>query len=155
MKIRFAVPALLLLAVTPSSAAPPTVTPEQFLRGLYAKYVPHGKPVAFVYPDAKNIVDPAMLKLLKHDRDMSKGEVGAMDGDPICNCQDWGTLKVTTLKVTMSGDSAASADVTFKDLGDVQNMRFSLVVVDGDWRIHDISTKDTPSLAAYLRDYKY
>jgi hypothetical protein len=34
-------------------------------------------------------------------------------------------------------------------------MRFSPVYLDGGWRIHDISTKDTPSLAAYLRDYKY
>ncbi len=31
----------------------------------------------------------------------------------------------------MSGESAASADVTFKNFGDVQNARFSLVVVDG------------------------
>jgi hypothetical protein len=153
---RFLVSALLcLFAVTPSWAAPPAASPEQFLRGLYAAYKPHGKQVAFDYPDAKSIVDPAMLKLLKHDRDMSKGEVGAIDSDPICNCQDFGVIKVMSLKVTMSGESAASADVTFKNFGDVQNARFSLVVVDGGWRIHDISTKDTPSLAGYLRDYKY
>jgi len=155
MKIGFAILALLLLAAAPSFAAPPSMSPEQFLRGLYAAYKPHGKPVAFDYPDAKSIVDPAMLKLLKHDHDMSKGEVGAIDSDPICNCQDYGTIKVMSLKVTMSGAGAASADVTFKVFSDVQNARFSLVVVDGAWRIHDISTKDTPSLAAYLRDYKY
>jgi hypothetical protein len=155
MKMRFVVPALLLLAVTPAWAAPSAASAEQFLRGLYANYKPHGKPVSFVYPDAKGLVDPAMLALLKHDKVKSKGEVGAMDSDPVCNCQDWGTLKVTSLKVTMSGDSAASADVTFKNLDDVENMRFSLVYLDGGWRIHDISTKDTPSLAAYLRDYKY
>jgi hypothetical protein len=155
MKMRFVVPAFLLLTAVPAWAAPSAASAEQFLRGLYAKYKPHGKPVSFVYPDAKAIVDPAMLKLLKHDQTMSKGEVGAMDSDPVCNCQDWGTLKVTALKVTMSGAGAASADVTFKDLDDVQNMRFSLVYLDGGWRIHDISTKDTPSLVAYLRDYKY
>ncbi len=156
MMTRILVSALLcLFAVTPSWAAAPAVSPEQFLRGLFAKYKPHGKPVAFDYPDAKSIVDPAMLKLLKHDRDMSKGEVGAMDSDPICSCQDYDAIKVMSLKVTMSGDSAASADVTFKNFGDVQNARFSLVAVDGGWRIHDISTKDTPSLAGYLRSYKY
>jgi hypothetical protein len=155
MKLSFAAAALLLLAATPSFADPTPASAEQFLRGLYANYKPHGKPVSFVYPDAKGIVDPAMLALLKHDKVKSKGEVGAMDSDPVCNCQDWGTLKVTSLKVTMSGAGAASADVTFKDLDDVQTMRFSLVYLDGGWRIHDISTKDTPSLVAYLRDYKY
>src|SRR6202789_2715048 len=130
MKLRFAVSALLLLAATPSFADPTPASAEQFLRGLYANYKPHGKSVSFVYPDAKTIVDPAMLKLLKHDQTMSRGEVGAMDSDPVCNCQDWGTLKVTSLKVTMSGASAASADVTFKNLDDVQNMRFSLVYLD-------------------------
>jgi Protein of unknown function (DUF3828) len=155
MKMRFVVPALLLLTAVPAWAAPSAASAEQFLRGLYANYKPHGKPVSFVYPDAKAIVDPAMLALLKHDKVKSKGEVGAMDSDPVCNCQDWGALKVTSLKVTMSGDSAASADVAFKNLDDAETMRFSLVYLDGGWRIHDISSKDTPSLAAYLRDYKY
>jgi hypothetical protein len=158
MKMRFAACAVLLLAAAPSwaapAAAPTAASAEQFLRGLYAQYKPHGKPVAFDYPDAKAIVDPAMLKLIKRDHDMAKGEVGAIDSDPICNCQDWGTLQVVSLKVTMSGAAAATADVTFKDLGDTQKMHFSLVVVDGAWRIHDISTKDTPSLADYLRNYK-
>jgi len=137
------------------AAAPSAATAEQFLRGLYAKYTPNGKPTPFVYPDAKGIVDSAMLALLKNDRDKSNGEVGAMDSDPICRCQDWNALKVTALRVAMQGANAAAADVAISDDGDVQKIHFSLVWMKDGWRIRDIGTGDEPSLAAYLRNYKY
>jgi hypothetical protein len=128
---------------------------EQFLRGLYAKYTPNGKPTPFVYPDAKTIADPAMLALLKNDQEKSNGEVGAMDSDPVCNCQDWEALKVTSLHVKMQGASAATADVSISDSDEAQKIHFSLVWTKEGWRIHDIGTRDEPSLLAYLRNYKY
>ena len=161
MKTRFSIFALLCLSFAGFSAAQAAApvasvaTAEQFLRGLYAKYTPNGKPTPFVYPDAKGIVDPAMLALLEHDQDKSKGEVGAMDSDPVCRCQDWTSLKVASLHVTMQGSSAATADVSISDSGEVQKINFSLVWMKDGWRIHDIGTKDEPSLAAYLRNYKY
>ena len=153
---RFLVSALLcLFAATPAMAEPSAATAEQFLRGLYAQYTPHGKPVAFVYPDAKGMVDPAMLALLKHDKDASNGEVGAMDSDPICGCQDWTAVKVVSVHVTMPDKATAAADIVFSDNGEVEKVHFALVWTSGGWRIHDIGTKDEPSLAAYLRNYKY
>jgi hypothetical protein len=137
------------------AAEPTAASAEQFLRGLYAKYVHNGKPSPFVYPDAKNIADPGMMALLKNDHDKSKGEVGAMDSDPICRCQDWEAIKVTSVHVTMQGASAANADVTFSDMGDVQKIHYALVWTKDGWRIHDIGDKDEPSLIAYLKTYKY
>jgi Protein of unknown function (DUF3828) len=160
MKRHFSVFAALCLSIATVSAvlAAPVAsaaTAEQFLRGLYAKYTPNGKPTPFVYPDAKGIADSAMLALLKGDRDKSKGEVGAMDSDPICRCQDWNALKVISLHATTSGGAAAVADVAILDDGHVEKIHFALVWLNGGWRIHDIGTKDEPSLVAYLRNYKY
>jgi hypothetical protein len=45
--------------------------------------------------------------------------------------------------------------VTFSDLGERQTLHFSLVRSKAGWRIHDIGSKDEPSLAAYLKSYKY
>lgn len=145
------------LAALSAPAAPvsPQASAEAFLRGLYAKYAPGGKPTPFVYPEAAAIVDAPMLALLKTDRDRSNGEVGAMDMDPICRCQDWQALKVASLSVSMTGADAATADVTFSDLGERQTLHFSLVRSKAGWRIHDIGSKDEPSLAAYLKSYKY
>ncbi len=142
-----------LSAVT--AAEPNAASAEQFLRGLYAKYTHNGKPTPFVYPDARTIADADMMALLKHDRDKSNGEVGAMDSDPVCRCQDWEAIKVTALHVTMQGANAASADVTISDIGDVQKIHFSLVWSKDGWRVHDIGAKGEPSLIAYLRNYKY
>ena len=138
-----------------TAADPNAASAEQFLRGLYAKYTHNGKPTPFVYPDARTIADANMMALLKRDRDKSNGEVGAMDSDPVCRCQDWEAIKVTAVHVTMQGMNAAAADLTFSDLGDVQKLHYSLVWTKDGWRIHDIGAKDEPSLIAYLRNYKY
>jgi len=134
---------------------PNAASAEQFLRGLYAKYTHNGKPTPFVYPDARTIADANMMALLKRDRDKSNGEVGAMDSDPVCRCQDWEAIKVTALQVAIQGANAASADVTFSDMGEVQKVHYSLAWTKDGWRIHDIGTRDEPSLIAYLRNYKY
>ena len=134
---------------------PNAASAEQFLRGLYAKYTHNRKPTPFVYPDARTIADANMMALLKRDRDKSNGEVGAMDSDPVCRCQDWEAIKVTALQVALQGANAASADVTFSDMGEVQKVHYSLAWTKDGWRIHDIGTGDEPSLIAYLRNYKY
>ena len=148
--------ALILAGISAAQAVDPTAaSAEQFLRGLYAKYTHNGKPTPFVYPDAKTIADADMMALLKHDRDKSNGEVGAMDSDPICRCQDWEAIKVKSLTVTMQSASAANADVTISDLGDVQKIHYALIWTKDGWRIHDIGAKDEPSLVTYLKTYKY
>jgi hypothetical protein len=147
---------LLTAGISVSWAAEPSAaSAEQFLRGLYAKYTPKGKPTAFVYPDAKTIADPGMMALLKNDQQKSGGEVGAMDGDPVCDCQDWDGLKITSLHATLQGSGAVSADVSFTNAGSKENIHFSLVWTKDGWRIHDIGTKDQPSLVTYLKTYKY
>src|SRR5437868_14915519 len=142
--------AMLLVSGLSAAAAgePNAASAEQFLRGLYAKYTHNGKPTPFVYPDARTIADADIMALLKRDHDRSNGEVGAMDSDPVCRCQDWEAIKVTAVHVTMQGANAASADVTFSDMGDVQKIHYALVWTKDGWRIHDIGAKDEPSLVA-------
>jgi len=48
-------------------------------------------------------------------------------------------------------DAIASVDFDLAG-GDKRTERLDLVLVGGVWRIHDIHTKDTPSLRAYLTD---
>ena len=155
-RLAIAISCILTAGISAAQAAEPSAaSAEQFLRGLYAKYVRNGKPTPFVYPDARNIADPAMMALLKNDRDKSNGEVGAMDSDPICDCQDWDVITVTSVHVTMQGANAATADLAISDWGDIHKFRYALVWTKDGWRIHDIGTKDTPSLVTYLKTYKY
>lgn len=139
-----------------TQATPIEASPRAFLERLYSAYTPRGKGNDFSYPGARDIVDAPLLALLHRDQIKSKGEVGAMDSDPICQCQDWESFKVLSMHTQTSGAARASGDVTFMpDTKDTEKVHFELVRENGAWKIHDISTHDTPSLQAYLRNYKY
>lgn len=151
--------ALFAQVMSAAGAAPaqsPAQSPEQFVRALYAQYVPGGKPTAFDYPEAARIVDSEMLALLRRDRDSTpKGDEGAIDSDPVCQCQDWGSLKIRSLQIKAADKDRSSATVAFSNLDGHETVRLDLVRADGRWKIHDIGTAISPSLLAYLRSYKY
>jgi hypothetical protein len=143
----------------PAGAAPVADTPDGFLRHVYAQYAPGKKTVAFVYPDAAPMVDASLLALLRHDEQMSKGEVGALDYDPVCQCQDWGPFKLISVRIVSSAQARAVADATFENGSGrdaaPETVRFDLVRTSEGWRIHDVHSKEAPSLQATLRTAKY
>jgi hypothetical protein len=119
-------PAILLFTGSAHAAAIAD-SPRAFLERLYSGYTPKGKGNDFAYPEARAIVDAPLLALLHRDQIGSKGEVDAMDSDPVCQCQDRESLKVLCMHTQ----------------------------VDGAWKIQDLSWHGKPGLQAYLRDYKY
>jgi hypothetical protein len=148
--------AAILLSTGAAHATPIEASPRAFLERLYSAYTPKGKGNDFAYPVAGAIVDASLLALLHRDQIKSKGEVGAMDSDPICQCQDWESFKVLSMQTQTIGAARASGDVTFMpDPKDTEKVHFDLVRENGAWKIHDISSHDIPSLQAYLRNYKY
>ena len=82
------------------------------------------------------------------------GDVGKLDWDPICDCQDAGDpgeLKVQSIKLTATGQSRMKAEVLFTIVKESRTVTFSLLETKGGWRIDDITTKRTPSLQALLK----
>ena len=149
-------PAAILLPLAATATHAAAQSPDDFLKHLYDGYAPGKTPLAFVYPQARSFVDASMLALLQHDEKMSKGEVGALDYDPICQCQDWQDLKVISVHTKMLAPDHATGDVTFTNTHDKpQTVHYDLVLVKGAWLIHDLGDKATPSLQAYLKTYKY
>jgi hypothetical protein len=148
--------AAILLFTGSAQAATIADSPHAFLERLYSAYTPKGKGNDFAYPEARAIVDESLMALLHRDQIKSKGEVGAMDSDPICQCQDWESFKVLSMHAQMTSADRASGDVTFMpDPKDTENVHFDLIRENGAWKIHDLSWHGTPSLQAYLRNYKY
>ena len=139
------------------SAAPATEVAgaRAFLVWVFSHY-PLRDPNRFdpIGRSSGSVFDPPMIALFReNDRLTPKGDEGALDGDPICDCQDDGGLVVKHLAVSAKDvlGATATVDLVFAG-GDKRTMRFDLVRVGGHWRIHDIHTKDTPSLRAYLID---
>jgi hypothetical protein len=95
-----------------------------------------------------------LYRLIVADRTGHPGEVGNLDGDPICDCQDPGhpgQLKVQSIALSASTPASLKATVGFVIVHDPRTVTLLLLKTPSGWRIDDIATKDTPSLRALLR----
>ena len=148
----FALAAVALFgAATAHAAAPDVTSARAFVQKLYAHY-PQPANGPFFSPtdkDAASVFDSGMVALFREDVRLAKGEVGFVDADPICQCQDDGGLKPKIISVAMSGANAATAviDLHF-DGGKPNPLTLHLVVVGGQWRIYDLSSPDMKSYRA-------
>jgi hypothetical protein len=127
-----------------------------YLEGLYAHYK-SSKGNTFE-PFGRNegdVFDADTIALLKADEAAAHGEVGAIDSDWLCQCQDFESIQ-STISVQSATPTTAAAAADFKDtqISDAkpEHITFDLVKVNGAWRIHDIHTADQPSLRKVLQD---
>jgi Protein of unknown function (DUF3828) len=144
---------LLLLAFLASGAAQAQdmKAAEDFLKGIYATYKAKGKPIALASPKALTILTPDLAKVVRLDEQAVNGEVGFLEADPICDCQDF-DIRSVTISVQPDGAGRAKATASFKNLGHATQIGFDLATIGGQWRIADIYDKEMPSLRKALED---
>lgn len=133
---------MMLLALL-VAAAPATETPKAYMERVYASY----RDKDFGPFDHPNLYfAPRLLGAIKEDARLAHGEVGYVDGDPICQCQDTDGLHAKVAKVTKQSTTRALAEVVL-DFTDstARRVKFSLVRTNAGWRIADVSTSDEPS----------
>jgi len=147
-----------LLLLTPIAHAQDLSAARTFVQQLYSSYA---HPASQADPDptgklAPSIFSPSLLQLIRHDRARTpRGDAPALDGDPICDCQDFQGLRLISLAVTPVDATHASASVAFQVFADdpksVRSLRLSLVRTPQGWRIDDIASADIPSLRKFLQ----
>ena len=155
-------------AETPAAIAtnsPPTASALQpassdaddvkaFLEGLYAHYK-SSKDDTFQPFDgsASEVLDPDTLALMKADAKALNGELGDIDGDWLCDCQDFESITaVVTVQSATPTDAKATAVFTDTMDGKPKTDTFELAKTPAGWRIHDMGTPDQPSLRKVLSD---
>ena len=149
-----------LPAATPVSTAEASGaeagSPQAFLEGLYAHYKASsstGTSWAPMDANVKDVFDPDTVALLAADTKALKGELGEIDGDWLCDCQDWGSI-AATVTVTSQTPTTAKATAAFHDtqVPDEKDKRdtFDLVKTPAGWRIHDMGTPQDASLRHVL-----
>lgn len=138
---------LALLAALLAPAAP-AETPRAFVERLYAGYRdPDYNPLA----RPKRIFAPPLVAAIREDRRLSSDEVGYMDADPLCQCQDASGLSPQVGEVRRSGRSTATAHVLLSlDGSERRELHLRLVRTPAGWRIADVVTADEPSLLGSL-----
>jgi len=129
--------ALLLAGATPAES------PKAYMERVYANYReknfnPLDHPGRYF--------TPRLVAAMNEDAKLAHGEVGYVDGDPICQCQDPDGLHAKVLRVTQQGAVKALADVIIDFIDSTaRRVRFSLVRTNAGWRIADVSSTDEPS----------
>ena len=118
---------------------------------LYAGYGGQPEP-DYLGEAADGIFAPPLLAAIRKDQHDAQGEVGALDGDPICDCQDDGGMTVAKLAVSALDAHRAQAEVTLRwESGETHQLRLDLVETPAGWRVADIHTAATPSLLEFLK----
>jgi hypothetical protein len=124
-------------------------TAEAFLTRLYDGYRPGRPEPDTLGKQASAIFAPHLLRLIRMDQAAGQGDVGALETDPICACQDFENLTVTRISVKPHGDLTV-ARVAFMNIGEAANVDYLLSKNRGAWRIEDLREDGIDSLVDFL-----
>ena len=94
---------------------------------------------------AKDLAD-----LIWKDRVTAKGEVGAIDGDPLYNAQDM-EIKHLWVHPAVYAKGGAAVTVTFENFDQKQTIEVRLVYVGNSWKITNIKYQDRTDLRGILK----
>ena len=137
--------ALALAAAT----AEPLQTPRAYVERLYASYRKENfNPLA--HP--ARYFTPRLTAAIDEDERLANGEVGYLDGDPICGCQDPHGLRATVIGVSEERRGEVKVRVSIAFTGDKPRpATLTLVSTKAGWRIADIASPDEPNLLRALQ----
>jgi hypothetical protein len=157
---RFALAILASAALAGSAAhAGDLASARAFVAWIYSHYptsTRHPTFDALGQANKRAIFAPSLIALFDEDARLAHGEVGALDGDPLCDCQDDGGMTFTIARVRFvdpaHAHAAAAVVRSYPDSKppEVETITLDLEMTKGRWRVYDVRSKDTPSLRALL-----
>lgn len=124
---------------------------REFLEGIYAWDTNDAAddPLA----DAK-AYSPSLIRLIRLDQRRGHGDIGKLDYEPLCECQDPSGLRYTIKSMVPVGRYKLRAEVTLVNSPTgatwQKNVILDLVWTKQGWRINDTHTAREPSLREFL-----
>jgi hypothetical protein len=151
MTIKLTIALLTSLVLGPPARSQNVESAKAFVQQVYGDYA---------NPDLQHqerrqakFYTPELYRLIVADRKGHPGDVGKLDGDPICDCQDPGNpgdLRVQAVKISVMEPTRVRASVEFLIAKEPRDAVLLLRFTGSGWKIDDIETKDTPSLRRLL-----
>jgi hypothetical protein len=139
----------MILLVLAAAVAPVGDTPRHFIERVYAHYRDENYS-PFVHPE--RVFAPPLTAAIREDERLAKGEVGYLDGDPLCDCQDYEKLTARIRKLDRPTRQSAGALVHLDyGNGEGRDLRLKLVLTKSGWRVADVGSTDQPSLLGALQ----
>ena len=133
-------------------AASPRMSPNALVADLYRAH--NHKHSPFFQTRSRALLykyfEKSLADLIWQDAIRSKGEVGAIDGDPLYNAQDMDIKKFAIGKPIYQGGKAR-VNVTFENFGQHKMIVFVLVNGRAGWLIDDLDWGDGNTLRGTLK----
>jgi len=137
---------MMLFALLLAGSQPPE-DPAAFVRRAYAAYADRSySPLT----DPEKLFSSTLASAIR--KDGGGGEVGYLDGDPLCDCQDFEHLSARITSIRRPGSRFASARVhVTRGPKETRDLRLNLVLTSSGWRIADVVDPRGHSLLKELR----
>jgi len=90
-----------------------------------------------------------LARLIWKDAVSAKGEVGAIDGDPLYDAQDI-DIKKFSIRKSKTAKETAEVIAAFENMGSKTEITYSLVLTKAGWRISNMRYQDGRNLVALL-----
>ena len=139
---KFALLACVIVPVRPGRAQD-AASAKAFLQSIYSRYHKGGSGIDVSGPRAGRYLHSSLLALLREDRRLASGEVGVLDGDPLCGCQDWDGIFNLKIEVREPQADKAEAKVSFSlfrdaKREDLRSLAITLAQEKGAWRVWNV-----------------
>ena len=138
---------LLLAASSPNES--PAIGPRAWIQHVYAGYANRDFS-PFDHPD--RYFAPPLLTAINEDSRLAHGEVGYLDGDPLCDCQDFERIRAEIRSLARANRKATARLRVSLGVDQPRNLRLELVQTRAGWRIADIVTPGQGSLLRALEE---
>ena len=140
-----------VISATPgTSKSKPRTSAATLVSNLYKQ---HKRRSPFFQTKSRALLDryfeKTLANLILKDAIRSKGEVGAIDGDPLFNAQDM-EIKKFAIHDPVYGAGTAEVRVSFENFGQPKEITFLLIPRGSDWRITNIKYNDGTDLRGIL-----
>lgn len=123
-------------------AQPPSQTVEQTVRQIYQNYKSDASTPYFGETGERAITSARIQQALTLNDNLTlPGNIGWLDYDPVCDCQDFGDLVLESVAITQPDADHADAVVRFrifKDDKEKTTQTLKMVAENGRWVIDDI-----------------
>lgn len=127
------------------------VAPRSVVQNLYSQ---HKRQSPFFQTRSRVLLDRyftvELADLIWQDARSSRGEVGAIGGDPLFNAQDMQIKNFSVGEGTV-GAGGSEVPVSFTNFGQQHQVRFRLIRAGVSWKIADIAYDNDTTLEGILR----
>ena len=136
---------------TPGGIESQAVTPEILVKDLYAQHDAYQSPFAQMInrPRVDKYFTKALADLIWKDETTAKGNVGAIEKDPIYDAEETEIKDLNVGKASIKGDTATVV-AEFENFEQEHKVTFDLKKEDGLWKIDDIKYPKGDSLKILL-----